>query len=176
MIAAFTCTPLVAIPLSDLKDGTHVAAKTIAELGWGSEPIDLVTFNAGGTDFALIVNSSRAADLLPLSAIADGVAKPGLREPIKWPNEPLAGVKAIMAPLSAVTQLDNLNKDLLLALRRDDASGNMQLVTIPKGAYLRVSDFVNEYDFAGFQYQPGDGFREYHKLFHALEGYPELAN
>jgi hypothetical protein len=176
MIAAFTCTPLVAIPLSDLKDGAHVAAKTIAELGWGSEPIDLVTFNAGGTDFALLVNSSRAADLIPLNAIADGVAKPGLREPIKWPGEPLAGVKAIMAPLSAVTQLDNLNKDLLLALRRDDASGNMQLVTIPKGAYLRVSDFVNEYDFAGFQYQPGDGFREYHKLFHALEGYPELAN
>ena len=38
LLAAYTCTPLVAIPLSDLKDGAHIAAKTIAELGWGSEP------------------------------------------------------------------------------------------------------------------------------------------
>ena len=174
MIAAFTCTPLVAIPLSDLVDGAHIAAKTISELGWGSEPIDIVTFNAGGADYALLVNTSRAADLIPLSAIAEGVAKPGLRTPIKWPTEPLAGVKAIMAPLSAVAHIDNLNKDLLVALRRDDASGKMQLVSIPKGAYLRVSDFVNEYDFADFQYRPDDGFHEYHKLFHALEGYPEL--
>ena len=80
-----------------------------------------------------------------------------------------------MTPLSAVAQLDNLNEDLLLALRREDASGHRQLVSIPTGAYHRVSDFVNEYDFADFQYRPDDGFHEYHKLFHALEAHPELA-
>lgn len=112
---------------------------------------------------------------MPVSAIADSLKQPGLREPIKWPTEPLAGTRATMVPMSAVTQLDNLNKDLLLAMRRHDASGAMQMVSIPKGAYLRVSDFVNEYDFPGFVYQPNDGFREYHKVFYRLEGYPELA-
>ena len=112
---------------------------------------------------------------MPVSAIADSLKQPGLREPIKWPTEPQAGTRATMVPMSAVTQLDNLNKDLLLAMRRHDASGAMQMVSIPKGAYLRVSDFVNEYDFPGFVYQPNDGFREYHKVFHRLEGYPELA-
>jgi hypothetical protein len=33
LVAAFTCTPLVAIPLAELIDGAHIAAKTIAELG-----------------------------------------------------------------------------------------------------------------------------------------------
>lgn len=174
MIAAFTCTPLVAIPLRDLRDGAHIAAKTIAELGWGSEPVGLVTFNAGGTDFALLANSSRSADLIPLSAIAEGAAKPGVHEPIKWPAEPLAGAKAIPLPLSAVTRLGDLNKDLLVALRRNDAGGEMQLVTIPKGGWLRVSDFLNEYDFPDFEYRADDGFHEYHKVFHRIEGYPEL--
>lgn len=173
LVAAFTCTPLVAIPLAELQDGSHVVAKTIAELGWGSEPIDLVPFSAGGTDYLLLVNSSRSGDLLPLAAVAEGVNKPGVMTPIQWPTAPLAGVKAIMAPLSAVAQMDNLNADLLVALRRSDSTGAMQLVTIPKGAYLRVSDFVNEYDFPGFVYQQGDQFQQVHPVFYKLEGHPE---
>ena len=64
---------------------------------------------------------------------------------------------------------------LLLALRRDSASGAMQLVSIPKGAYLRLSDFVNEYDFKDYVYPPTDKFREFHKFARTIEGYPELA-
>ncbi|MEP7298973.1 MAG: hypothetical protein ABI702_22535 [Burkholderiales bacterium] len=174
LIAAYTCTPLVAIALADLKDGAHIVGKTIGEMGWGSEPIDMVTFKTGGKDFALLVNSSRASDLIEVSAIAEGAAKPGIRQPIKWPSEPYAGVHGVMLPLSAVSQLDNLNDDLFVALRRDDKSGAMQLVTIPKGGYLRVSDFVNEYDFPDFVYRPTDPFHEYHKVFHRIEGFPEL--
>lgn len=173
LVAAFTCTPLVAIPLADLKDGAHIVAKTIGELGWGNEPIDMVSFSTGGSAYVLIVNSSRAADLIPLGEIAESAKKPGLSTPIKWPAEPLAGVRAIMAPLSAVAQLDNLNDGLLVALRREDATGAMQLVTIPKGAYLRVSDFVNEYDFPGFEYRPKDPFRQAHQYFYKVEGHPE---
>ena len=139
-----------------------------------AEPIRSTT-KLAFSDATALVNMSRAAYLIPSSALADDATKPGLRGPIKWPTEPLAGVKAIMTPLSAVAQLDNLNEDLLLALRREDASGHMQLVSIPTGAYLRVSDCVNEYDFADFQYGPDDGFHEYHKRFHALEAHPELA-
>jgi hypothetical protein len=51
----------------------------------------------------------------------------------------------------------------------------MQLMTIPKGAYLRLSDFVNEYDFKDYTYPPNDKFRGLHKYARALEGYPELA-
>ena len=174
LIAAYTCTPLVAIPLSELKDGAHIAAKTIGEMGWGSAPRGMVTFKFHDVDYALLVNSSRAADLLALPALSDAAAQPGIKTPINWPAEPYKGVKAIMTPISAVMRLDNLNDDLLLALRREDETGAMQLVTIPKGVYLRLSDFVNEYDFSDYIYPSNDPFHAFHKVARKLEGYPEL--
>jgi hypothetical protein len=164
----------VAIPLAELMDGAHIAAKTIGEMGWGSAPRGLVTFKFHDVDYALLVNSSRAADLLPLPALSAAAAQPGIKTPINWPADPYKGVKSIMTPLSAVSRIDNFNDDLLLALRREDDTGNMQLVTIPKGAYLRLSDFVNEYDFADYVYPSSDPFHAFHKVARKLEGYPEL--
>jgi hypothetical protein len=175
LVAAYTCTPLVAIPLKDLKDGAHIAAKTIGEMGWGSAPNSMVTFKLGEVDYAVLANTSRSADVMTLTDLSAGAAAPGLHTPIEWPAKPYLGVKAMMAPMSAVMRLDNLNPQLLLALRREDASGNMQLVSILKGAYLRLSDFVNEYDFPSYTYPEGDTFREFHKQARGLEGYPELA-
>lgn len=174
LVAAYTCTPLVTIPLEDLHDGAHIVGKTIAELGWGSEPVGMVRFESNGEEYVLLANSSRSADLLTASSIAAASTRPGVTDPIEWPAQPLAGVRAVSLPMSAVAKLSDFNKDLLVALRRDDASGAMQLVTIPKGGYLRLSDFVNEYDFPGFQYRPDDGFHAIHKTLRALEGYPEL--
>jgi len=174
LVAAYTCTPLVTIPLKDLTDGAHVVAKTVGEMGWGSQPVGMVTFKAGDAEYLLMVNSSRSGDLLPLSEIADGAGKPGLNTPIEWPAKPYLGVKATMVPLSATMRIDNLNDGLLLAMRRDDASGAVQLASIPKGAYLRLSDFVNEYDFKDYQYPAGDKFHDFHKFARGIEGYSDL--
>ena len=175
LVAAYTCTPLVTIPLKELRDGAHIAARTVGELGWGSAPNGLVSFKAGDAEYALLVNSSRSADLLSASDLASAAAAPGLKTPIEWPGQPYLGVKATMAPMAAVMRVDNLNAQLLLALRRSDAGGEMQLVSIPKGGYLRLSDFVNEYDFPDYRYPDGDKFREFHQYARTLEGYPELA-
>ena len=51
----------------------------------------------------------------------------------------------------------------------------MQLVSIRTGAFLRLSDFVNEYDFADFTYQSNDAFRGVHQQLRTDEGYPDLA-
>jgi len=175
LVAAYTCTPLVTIPLKDLKDGAHIVAKTVGELGWGSAPASMVTFKQGDSEYALLANSSRSADLLPLAELAGGAAAPGLATPIDWPTKPYLGVKAMMTPMAAAMRIDNLNDGLLLALRREDASGAMQLMSVPKGGYLRLSDFVNEYDFKDYRYPDGDKFREFHKYARTIEGYPELA-
>jgi hypothetical protein len=174
LVAAYTCTPLVTVALKDLKDGAHVVGKTVAELGWGSAPIDLVSFRLGEADYALLLNSSKSADLMPIEAIAEGARQPGIVKPITWPTQPLSGVKAISVPLTGSFQIDNQNVSHLVALRRDGASGAVQLVSLPKGAYLRLSDFVNEYDFASFNYREGDPFRPYHRVWRAEEGFPEL--
>lgn len=175
LLAAYTCTPLVIIPLDQLKDGAHLVGKTIGEMGWGSAPVGLVSYKMGDADFVLLANSSRSADLMSVSDIAKSAAQPGLAKPIEWPAKPYLGVAGMMTPLSAVMRIDNLNDKLLLALRRDAPSGKMQLVSIPKGVYLRLSDFVNEYDFKDYVYPATDKFREFHKYGRSIEGFPELA-
>jgi hypothetical protein len=123
----------------------------------------------------LLTNSHKSADLMSVASIAEASSKPGLATPIKWPAEPLLGLKSTFIPLAGVDQLTNQDKDFLAALRRNVASGAMELVSFRKGAFLRLSDFVNEYDFASFSYQPNDGFRGVHKLLRTDEGYPDLA-
>jgi hypothetical protein len=174
LVAAFTCSPLVTIPLKDLKDGAHIAAKTIAEFGWGSAPVGMVMFDAGQGPMILLTHSHKSADLLSLTDIAEASTKPGLATPIKWPTEPVLGVKSIYVPMR-VAQIDNQDANFLAALRRNEASGAMELVSMRKGLFLRLSDFVNEYDFADFRYAEKDGWRDVHGQLRSDEGYADLA-
>ena len=175
LIAACTCTPLVTIPLKDLKDGAHVVGKTVAELGCGSAPVGMVSFDAGEGPMLLLGNSHKSAALMTVASIADAAAKPGIRTPIKWPTEPYLGVKSVPLPMAGVAKIGSQNKEFLAALRRNEESGAMQLVSIRKGAFLRVSDFINEFDFADFTYGPNDPWRSTHQALRNNEGYANLA-
>jgi hypothetical protein len=175
LVAAYTCTPLVTIPLKDLKDGAHVIGKTVAELGWGSAPLDMVSFDVGQGPMVLLINSHKSADLMTVRSIAEASAKPGLTTPIKWPAEPLMGLKSTYIPISGIADLDNQNNQFFCALRRNEASGDMELVSIRKGAFLRLSDFVNEYDFDDYKYPSNDNWHGVHQMLRTDEGYPDLA-
>jgi hypothetical protein len=58
VLAAYTCTPLVKIPVSDLKAGAQVKGVTIADLGAGNQPLDMVPYAKDGHEYILIANSS----------------------------------------------------------------------------------------------------------------------
>lgn len=58
ILAAYTCTPLVKIPVSDLKPGAKVKGVEIADLGMGNQPLDMVPYKKDGHDYILIANSS----------------------------------------------------------------------------------------------------------------------
>ncbi len=58
VLAAYTCTPLVKIPVSDLKAGAQVKGVTIADLGAGNQPLDMIPYKKDGHEFLLIANSS----------------------------------------------------------------------------------------------------------------------
>lgn len=175
LLAAYTCTPLVTIPLKDLKDGAHIVGKTIAELGWGSNPVDMVTFDAGHGPMVLLTNSHKSADLMSVSDIAEAAAKPGISAPIKVPDAPLEGLKSIYIPISGLAALGSQDSQFLGALRRNVESGVMELVSIRVGAFLRLSDFVNEYDFDDYKYRAGDPAIGAHRMLRTDEGYPDLA-
>ena len=59
ILAAYTCTPLVKVPVAQLKAGAHVKGTTIAELGNRNRPLDMLVYNKNGKDWFLMANSSR---------------------------------------------------------------------------------------------------------------------
>jgi hypothetical protein len=80
ILAAYTCTPLVKIPTSALKPGEKVKGVTIADLGAGNQPLDMVPYRKDGHDYILIANSSRGlvklrADALESYAAIDSPTK-----------------------------------------------------------------------------------------------------
>lgn len=80
VLAAYTCTPLVKIPASSLKPGEKVKGVTIADLGAGNQPLDMVPYSKDGHNFILIANSSRGlvklkADSLDSYAAIDSPTK-----------------------------------------------------------------------------------------------------
>ncbi|MEM7038595.1 MAG: hypothetical protein AAF570_16540, partial [Bacteroidota bacterium] len=73
LVAAYTCSPLVLIPISDLKDGAKVKAKSLGDMGNG-QPIDMVPFKMKGEEMLFVTNNSRSPRSIPLKALA--AAKP----------------------------------------------------------------------------------------------------
>ncbi len=58
VLAAYTCTPLVKIPVSSLKPGAEVKGMTIADLGSGNQPLDMVPYKKDGHNYILVANSA----------------------------------------------------------------------------------------------------------------------
>ena len=65
MLAAYTCTPLVKVPVSELKAGAHIKGTTIAELGNHNQPLDMIVYQKDGKDYLLMTNSSRGVMKIP---------------------------------------------------------------------------------------------------------------
>jgi hypothetical protein len=80
ILAAYTCTPLVKIAVSDLKPGARVKGATIADLGSGNQPLDMIPYRKDGHDYILVANSSLGvvklrADSLETYAAIDSPTK-----------------------------------------------------------------------------------------------------
>src|SRR5262252_5329802 len=110
LVAAYTCTPIVTIPLEDLKDGAHIRGRTIAELGYGNTPADMISYSKtveGKTeDFLLLVNFGRGASVIPVSQVEAASGRPGMDKAV--PYGQIAGLDGTSAPLAGVLRVDNL--------------------------------------------------------------------
>ena len=124
IMAAYTCTPLVRIPVSELKDGAKVKGTTIAELGNQNKPLDMIVYTKGGKDFVLMANSRHG--ILKVPAAEFGTA-PALTAAVKGGGT--AGVKAeAIAELKDVVQLDKLDDGHAILLLK---SGDLKTVPLP---------------------------------------------
>lgn len=126
LMASYTCTPLVLFPMDELKGGTHVKGRTVAELGAGNSPIDMITFVRDGKPSFLMANTNRPVMRIDYDAIKS--FKSELTEPVK--GYKAEGLSFTSLPMVNVLQLDNLDTNNVVYLQRT-ANGELILASRP---------------------------------------------
>jgi hypothetical protein len=128
LLAAYTCTPLVKIPVSELKPGAKVKGTTVAELGNRNKPLDMVVYEKDGKRYVLMANSSRGVMKISTEGIDDV-------EPITKPvrGGGTAGLKyETIKELKNVQQLAKLDAKRALILTQDrDGATNLSTIDLP---------------------------------------------
>ena len=126
ILAAFTCTPLVSFPMSEIQETGHVKGATVAELGSNNRPLDMIVYKKEDKDFILLANSNRTLMKIDMEDISK-------QEPVteavteRWGT---AGVDFLAVPQVGVQQIDNLNDDYVLAIQRA-GNGDLNLRSLP---------------------------------------------
>jgi hypothetical protein len=128
LLAAYTCTPLVKIPVDELKAGAKVKGVTVAELGNRNNPLDMIMYQKDGTDYILMANSSRGI----MKVKTEGIDK------IEAITKPVTGGGTAGLPyekiekLTGVEQLDKLDAHhAVLLVRKSDGTLNLETVELP---------------------------------------------
>lgn len=123
VLASYLCTPLVLFETDQLKDGQHVKGRTIAELGSGNYPLDLVYAPSQSGGRVFLANSALPMLVVPVRDIEkfDGA----LTEPA---NSYLAGLRPDYRGGGLVQQLDRMGQGHIVLLRRLP-SGSLDLET-----------------------------------------------
>jgi hypothetical protein len=131
ILAAYTCTPLVKIPVSELKPGTQIKPSTIADLGAGNQPLDMIPYKKDGHQYILISNSARGVMKLKADNLESypAIESPEVPNP---QNSNIAGVPYdTMSELKGVTQISQLDDSNVLILSKGADSQNLATVALP---------------------------------------------
>ncbi len=127
LIAGYLCTPLVKFPVSALAPGAKITGTTIAELGAGNRPIDMIMYKKDGKEFLLMSNTSRGVMKIGTERFAEQSA---ITEPVQTGT---AGVTyETIASLTGVQQLDKLDATHAVMIAKSAAGTvNLDTVTLP---------------------------------------------
>jgi hypothetical protein len=124
ILAAYTCTPLVKFPLSQLTPGAKVRGVTVAELGNRNQPLDMFIYQKDGQDYILMANSRRGVMKISTEGIerAEGIEK-RIEDTAGQSYQTVEGWTNIM-------QLARLNEQHALMLSQTEA-GSWNLFSAP---------------------------------------------
>ncbi|MEM7373917.1 MAG: hypothetical protein AAF587_35175 [Bacteroidota bacterium] len=160
IVAAYTCSPIVLIPLTDLTDGAKVKARTLGDMGNG-QPLDMVSFNLMGQEMLFVTNSGRTPQVIPLKGlnnakvVTDKDFERGGKLDLSpvMPYGPMGeGVMFVGSSL----HIDLLNENHFVSLTRDAPTGSLDLETLMTMAPFKMNNIeAAEFDFPS--YKPAQG-------------------
>ena len=143
LFAVYACAPLVRIPLSALADGAHVRGETIGELGYGSTPVDMMTYAdpSDGKEYLLVTNDMRSATRVAIGDLDHAVAMP-----VNVPkNFGPAGIAQYAMPITGAEHLKVVNPGWVVEVRRYPVnSSELDLHTLPIPYLLDRADQIVE--------------------------------
>ena len=119
LMASYTCTPLVLFPLNELKAGVHAKGRTVAELGAGNSPLDMISYEKEGKKYFLMSNSNRPVMRIKYDEI----------DTAEW--------------LRLKNQLAESQQNLLSLLAQQTDELLEKKIYVNRNHYICVIDFVN---------------------------------
>jgi hypothetical protein len=126
LIAGYLCTPLVKFEIAGLKPGEKVRGTTIAELGAGNRPIDMLLYKKNGADFLLMSNTSHGVMKIPTKGFATAA-------PITQPVTTATGGVPFetVATMRGIEQMELLDAQNAIVIARAASGVHLQVVPLP---------------------------------------------
>lgn len=123
VLAGYLCTPLVVFSVDELTGVDKLRGKTIAELGFGNVPIDMLSVELEGESWVVMTNTRRGTMKLREADIREAYARDGITSPV-GPEE---GVDYWTSPLGHVLQVDTVEGYGVMILARVPEDGSLVL-------------------------------------------------
>jgi len=150
LVAAYTCSPVVLIPLDEIRDGASITARTIMDMGNG-QPLDMVSFSMQGEPALFVTSNSRTPQVIPVSGLQDA----GVVTGDDFERGPKLDLHPIMpfGPTGKAVMFDGvplhialLDYQFFVSLTRDAYTGSLNMDINPTVFPNRMHNFYAEFD------------------------------
>ena len=167
LIAAYTCSPLVLVPLNEIVDGAKIAANTIGDMGNG-QPLDMIPFTLNdpfstteGQTMLFVTSNSRSPQVIPVGGLngAQIVTDVDFERGPKLDLGPIIPFGPVGEPVmfdGAALHMALLGDSLFVSLTRDMWTGSLNLDANPTFFPNRMHNFEAEFDFPQYEFGGGE--------------------
>ncbi len=151
LIAAYTCSPIVAIELDEIVDGAKISARTLMDYGNG-QPIDMISYSLNGKDTLFLTSNSRSPYVIPVDSLngAKAYKKGDLPDGGRSDLSPVMPVgatgKTVMFDGMSL-HMDALGDNFFVSITRDMYTGSLNMDSNFNGFPNRLHNLIAEFDF-----------------------------
>jgi hypothetical protein len=129
ILAGYGCSPVAKFLLQDIRSAKkQLRGVTLAELGGGNRPLDMVAYQKDGKDYVLISNSDRTLMRMSSEDLDKGQPMTTV-VPGAYVN---AGVGYLSIAEVGVMQLDDFDEKHFIVIQRNINDGSLNLKTMEK--------------------------------------------
>lgn len=156
LVAAYTCSPIVLVPLEDITDGAKISASTIMDYGNG-QPLDMIPFEMQGQSMLFVTNDSRSPQVIPIAGLngATVVTHEDFDRGGKLDLHPVMPY----GPIGTTVMFDGMSMHMapvgdgfLASITRDLYTGSLNLDTNPTFFPNRIHNMKAEFDFPQYDF------------------------